>query len=130
MKFKFDYEDMRESLFKFDNERLRLTSKIYPEELAVKIDEETNTPYLYYKGVAMSNQGPIKIEFPRLDLVINSTIVSHFYDYSSYPILPLNYEMTTKMKNKSENIWFRIEKFSKEDWVQAKDFFGIEVKEK
>lgn len=138
MKFNFDYEDMKNLTFEFNDEPLHITSKIYPENLEVKIDEETNTPYLYYKGVAMSNQGPVKVEFPRLDLAISSITVSQFhreeYDYHRYPMRFLSeiedYELTTKMKNKPNNILFRVEKFNKEDWEQAKDFFGIEVKEK
>lgn len=136
MKFNFDYEDMKSLTFEFNNEPLRLTSKIYPENLEVKIDKETNTPYLYYEGVAMSNQGPVKIIFPRLGLIINSMMLEHnilpHYDEPFIPGIGFadSYRLITDMVNKNKNcIVAEVRLFDKEDWEQAKDFFGIEVKE-
>jgi hypothetical protein len=137
VKFNFDYEDMKTLTFEFNNEPLRLISKIYPENLEIKIDEETNTPYLYYEGVAMSNQGPVRVEFPRLDLVISHIGVSNFhrdeYEYRRYPVKLFSeltdYKFTTLMKNKPNTTMFSVKTFDKEDWEQAKDLFGIEIKE-
>lgn len=137
MKFNFDYEDMKNLTFEFNDEPLRITSKIYPENLEVKIDEETNTPYLRYEGVAMSNQGPVKVTFPRLDFIINSMMLEHnihpHYDESFIPGIGFvdSYRLITDVVNRNKkNIVAEIKLFDKEDWEQAKDFFGIEVKEK
>jgi hypothetical protein len=138
MKSWTDCDDLKELTFEFNNDPLELTSKIYPITLKAIKGEGIVAPHLYYEGVAMSNRGPVKVTIPRLDLIIGSITNNVLYEYDYDGIThthyfcseSMRYEIITKMQNKPGNVLIEVKLFDKEDWEQAKDFFGIEVKEK
>lgn len=133
--YNYDYEDMRELSFSCDrNAGVQITSKIYPTKIDVKIDEDMNRPYLYYEGVVQTNKGPMKITFPRLDLVLD-TIETRpcIDDIKKYDIAaPLRYvykptisqyEMTTKFSNNGEDTMFELRMFDADDYMSMKEHF-------
>lgn len=108
--YNYDYDDMRDISFSMDdNEPIQFHSQIYPTVLEVKIEEETNRPYLYYEGLVRTNKGCFKITFPKLDLVLNCIqndsksldVWDRPWGMRTYPVVT-EYETTTTFNNINE----------------------------
>lgn len=70
--YNYDYSDQADLTLSYDPcEKTRMTSKVYPTKLEIKMDEEAGRPYLYYEGITQTNHGPMMVTFPRLDLALD-----------------------------------------------------------
>ena len=127
--YNYDYDDMKEFTFSINQHTpTHLTSKVYPTKLDVKIDEETNLPYLYYEGVVQTNKGPMKVTFPQLDLVLDCMQVEKVYekDFMDVPGVYLLQTPRCKMITKFNNIYddsimFELKMFEEEDYKDMKN---------
>lgn len=125
--YNYDYEDMSDVTFSFDrNEKISMTSKVYPTKLEVKIDENTNRPYLYYEGFVHTNKGMCKITFPKLEMALDciktQTIESDIEDCLKYRYQPkiTQYKMITEFRNiTSDDVMYELRMFGESDY---KDF--------
>lgn len=130
--YNYDYSDMiNNSLFIYDaREKIRMTSKVYPTKLEVKVDEKTDRPYLYYEGIVQTNKGAMKVIFPKLDLVLNcASVVTNIEDerdflgHSTYYKVN-SYKMTTGFNNFSEDsILYELSSFNEDDGKDIKEHF-------
>lgn len=74
--YNYDYRDQADLTFSYDPcEKTRMTSKVYPTKLEIKMDEVAGRPYLYYEGITQTNHGPMMVTFPRLDLALDCVSV-------------------------------------------------------
>ena len=129
--YNYDYSDMMNLSFGYDkNEKIRFTSKVYPTNLEVKVDKETNRPYLYYEGIAQTNKGAMKVTFPKLDLVLDcvslQTYAEDERDYLGYrTCCKVNtYEMTTKFNNLNEDsVLYELMLFNEDDYKDIQKHF-------
>ena len=127
--YNYDYEDIRTLSFSFnDSEKISMTSKVYPTKLEVKMDENSNIPYLYYEGVVRTNKGMCKIVFPKLemslDCIQSRAAECDVYDYLRYKYIPrvTQYEMTTKFNNiSSDDVMYELHMFSEDDYKKFGD---------
>lgn len=125
--YNYDYDDMKEiSISLNDNNGIQLQSNIYPTKLEIKIDEEINRPYLYYEGLVRTNKGFLKIEFPRLDLVLETISYEQDqnYELAYRPLWPKvqnklvmrDYKMTTEFHNlNDETVMFYLKRLDDEE---------------
>lgn len=111
-----------------------LTSKIYPIKLEIKMDEERNIPYLYYEGIAGTNNGVIKIKFPKLDLVLSCVQIQadtkedikDFVRSNRYKPEIKEYNMTTEFNNINDcSVIFELEKLDSNDYKDLIDKLSI-----
>ena len=107
--YNYDYSDMMEINFGCDTrEKITMTSKVYPTNLEIKIDKETNRPYMYYEGIVQTNKGAMKVTIPRLDLVLDcmsvETTAEDEREFLGFKIRNKinNYKMTTSFNNIGE----------------------------
>ena len=129
--YNYDYEDMMCLTLGLDNENtVRLTSKVYPTNLEVKMDKEKNIPYLYYEGIVQTNKGAMKIKFPRLDLVLDCiTNTESIVDEERYHLAVVKptvtqYKMTTEFSNISEDsVMFELKRLDSKDYKDIREHF-------
>lgn len=129
--YNYDYEDMKDITFSYDrNEQISMTSKVYPTKLEVKIDEESNIPYLYYEGIVQTNKGPMKITFPKLDLSLDCVQIqatkSEMSEYLGYKYQPkiTQYKMITEFCNIGrDDVMYELQMFGEEDYKSMKEHF-------
>ena len=70
--YNYDYSDMRNLSFSYDTrKKTKMASKVYPTKLEIKVDKETNRPYMHNEGIVQTNKGAMKVTFPKLDLVLD-----------------------------------------------------------
>ncbi len=124
--YNYDYDDMREiNMSLNDNDGIQLQSNIYPTKLEVRVDKDINRPYLYYEGIVRTNKGFLKIEFPRLDLVLETISCEQQYRENMYlpwypktisDITMRDYKMTTEFHNlNDENVMFYLKRLDGEE---------------
>lgn len=124
--YNYDYDDMRELSFSIGDQKepIQFHSQIYPTALEVKIEEETNRPYLYYEGLVRTNKGCFKITFPKLDLVLNCIqnnsrsldVWDRPWQMRGYPVVT-EYETITTFNNIGENpVIFELVHLSTEEY--------------
>ena len=107
--YNYDYSDLMDVSFCGPREKTKMTSKVYPTKLEIKVEEETNRPYMYYEGIVNTNKGAMKVTIPKLDLVLDCISVEtneederDFLGFrSSYKVN--NYKMTTEFNNITDN---------------------------
>lgn len=130
--YNYDYSDMMNNLsFSYDTrEKTKMTSKVYPTKLEIKVDEETNRPYMYYEGIVQTNKGAMKVIFPKLDLVLDcvlcQTNAEDERDFLGYrTCYKVNtYKMTTEFNNLSEDsVLYELRLFNEEDCKDIKEHF-------
>lgn len=129
--YNYSYDDMKELTLSYEvNDALRLTSKIYPTKLEIKIDEECNIPYLYYEGIMQTNKGPMKITFPRLDLLLDcvqtQTTQKDIEEHLGYRYKPkiTQYKMITEFCNiDRDDVMYELRVFGEEDCKDMKKYF-------
>jgi hypothetical protein len=137
--YNYDYDDMREITMSLnDKDGIHCQSKIYPTKLEVKIDKDINRPYLYYEGIMRTNKGFLKIEFPRLDLVLDTISYEKQYRENMYlPWYPKtisditikDYKMTTEFHNlNDEKVMFYLKRLDAEEHKDITDQFWNGVK--
>lgn len=130
--YNYDYSDMM-SNFSFSygtGEKIKITSKVYPTKLEIKLDEETNRPYMYYEGIAQTNKGAMKITFPKLDLVldcvscqINAEDERGFLGYRTCDKVN-TYKMTTEFNNFGEDsVLYELRFLDENDCKDIKEYF-------
>ena len=127
--YNYDYSDMMNISFYDPREKTKMTSKVYPTKLEVKVDEETNRPYMYYEGIVQTNKGAMKVTFPKLDLVLDcvsvETTSEDERDFLGFRNLyRINtYKMTTEFDNVGEgHILYRLQFLSNEDCEDIKKY--------
>ena len=129
--YNYDYEDMKEMSFSIDrNEKISMTSKIYPTKLEVKIDKNLNRPFLYYEGIVHTNKGMCKIIFPKLDLALDCIAMTskqeNFEDIrNGYRYMPRvrAYKMTTEFSGlDDDNIFYEFRMFGEDDYKDFGDY--------
>jgi hypothetical protein len=129
--YNYDYSDMMNISFGYDeNEKIRFTSKLYPTNIEVKVDKETNRPYLYYEGITQTNKGAMKVTFPRLDLVLDCASIQTNSESIGDPLRFKyccqfrTYEMTTKFSNLNEDsVLYELRHFNEEDYKDIQEHF-------
>lgn len=129
--YNYDYSDMMNISFGYDeNEKTRMTSRVYPTNLEIKVDKETNIPYLHYEGIVNTNKGAMKVTFPKLDLVLDcvslQTYTADERDYLGYRTrCKVNtYKMTTEFNNLNEDsVLYELKLFNEEDHKDIKKYF-------
>jgi hypothetical protein len=128
--YNYDYSDMMNISFYNSREKTKMTSKVYPTKLEVKVDEETNRPYMYYEGIVNTNNGAMKVTFPKLDLVLDcvsvETTSEDERDFLGFRNLYRvnTYKMTTEFDNVGEvDILYRLQFLSREDCKDIKEYF-------
>ena len=122
---------MMEINFGYDpREKTTMTSKVYPTKLEIKIDEETNRPYVYYEGIVQTNKGAMKVTFPKLDLVLDcvstETTTEDERDFLGFRTRSKinNYKMTTEFNNVGEDfIIYELQYLNNEDCKDIKKHF-------
>lgn len=128
--YNYDYSDMMDVSFCDPREKTKMTSKVYPTKLEIKVEEETNRPYMYYEGIVNTNKGAMKVTIPKLDLVLDCISVEtneederDFLGFrSSYKVN--NYKMTTEFNNIADDfILYKLQFLSEEDYKDIKEFF-------
>lgn len=130
--YNYDYSDMMNQLsFSYDtNKKTTITSKVYPTKLEIKMDKDTNRPYMYYEGIVQTNKGAMKISFPKLDFVLDCVSVEttaederEFLGFRG--INRINtYKMITKFSNIGEDfILYQLQHFNNEDCKDIKEYF-------
>ena len=130
--YNYDYSDMMNNFsFSYDTrEEIKITSKVYPTKLEIKVDEETNRPYMYYEGIVQTNKGAMKITFPKLDLVldcvscqINAEYERDFLGYRTCDKVN-TYKITTEFNNIGDDfVLYELELLNKEDYKDIKEYF-------
>ena len=130
--YNYDYSDMMNNLsFSYDTrEKIKMTSKVYPTKLEIKVDEETNRPYMYYEGIVQTNKGAMKVTFPKLDLVLDcvscQTNTEDEIDFLRYrTCYKVNtYKMTTEFNNLIEDsVLYELRLLNAEDCKDIKEYF-------
>ena len=130
--YNYDYSDMMDNLsFSYDTgKKTKMTSKVYPTKIEIKVDEETNRPYMYYEGIAQTNKGAMKVTFPKLDLVLdyiscqtNAEDERNFLGYRTcYKVN--TYKMTAEFNNLGEDsVLYELRLFNEEDCKDIKEYF-------
>lgn len=111
-------------------EKTKMTSKVYPTKLEIKVDEETHRPYMYYEGIVQTNKGAMKVIFPKLDLVLDcvscQTNTEDERDFLRYETCcKVNtYKMTAEFNNIGDDfVLYELELFNKEDYKDIKEHF-------
>lgn len=139
--YNYDYDDMREITMSLnDSDGVQFQSNIYPTKLEVKVDKDINRPYLYYEGIVRTNKGFLKIEFPRLDLVLETISYEQQQNwvdtYRPWQPRILNdltmrdYKMTTEFHNlNDENVMFWLKRLDEEEHkeVGEKLWNGVKI---
>ena len=128
--YNYDYSDMMDISLYNPSEKTVITSKVYPTKLEVKIDEETNRPYMHYEGIAQTNKGAMKVIFPKLDLVLDSVSVRptiederDFFGFKSHYKI-VTYKMTTEFNSiGDDSILYELRYLSNEDCKDIKKHF-------
>ena len=130
--YNYDYSDMMNNFsFSYDTrEEIKITSKVYPTKLEIKVDEETNRPYMYYEGIAQTNKGAMKITFPKLDLVldcvscqINAEDERDFLGYRTCDKVN-TYKIITEFNNLGEgSILYELRLLNENDCKDIKEYF-------
>lgn len=130
--YNYDYSDMMNNfLFSYNTrEKTKMTSKVYPTKLEIKVDEETNRPYMYYEGIAQTNKGAMKVTFPKLDLVLDCIFVEtkaederDFLGYRTFCRVN-TYKMTTEFNNLGEDsVLYELRLLNEEDCKDIKEYF-------
>ena len=134
--YNYDYSDMMELSFSYnENEKTMMTSKVYPTNLEIKVDKETNMPYLYYEGIVQTNKGAMKVTFPKLDLVLDCVSIQTYTederDCLGYRTrCKVNtYKMTTEFNNLNEDsVLYELRLFNEKDHNDIKEHFDGQVK--
>lgn len=130
--YNYDYSDMMNSFsFTYDTrEKTKMTSKVYPTKLEIKVDDETNRPYMYYEGIVQTNKGTMKVTFPKLDLVLDcvstQTNAEDERDFLGYrTCYRVNtYKMTTEFNNIGDgSVLYELRLFNKDDYEDIKEHF-------
>lgn len=129
--YNYDYSDMMDIPLGYGNrDKMVMTSKVYPVNLEIKVDEETNRPYMYYEGIVQTNKGAMKVTFPKLDLVLDcasvKTTSEDEIDYLGFRTRWKinNYKIVTEFNNVGEDfILYRLEFISNEDRKDIKEYF-------
>ena len=131
--YNYDYSDMMNNLsFSYDTrEKTKMTSKVYPTKLEIKVDEETNRPYMYYEGIVQTNKGAMKVTFPKLDLVldcvscqINAEDEIDFLSRYRTCHKVNTYKMTTEFSNLIEgSILYELRFLNADDCKDIKKYF-------
>ena len=129
--YNYDYSDMMNLSFSYDEkEKISFTSKVYPTNLEIKVDKETNRPYLYYEGIAQTNRGAMKVTFPRLDLVLDCVSMQTNSESIGDPLRFKyccqfrTYEMTTKFSNLNEDsVLYELRHFNEDDYKDIQKHF-------
>lgn len=131
--YDYDYSDMISNIsFNCDwRKSTTMISKVYPTKLEIKVDEETNCPYMYYEGIVQTNKGAMKVTFLKLDLVLDcasiETLSVNEWDY--YPETnnfshPDTYRVTTEFRNNMDGkVIYQLELLNKEDCKDIKEYF-------
>ena len=135
--YNYDYSDMMEINFGYDTrEKITMTSKVYPTNLEIKIDKETNRPYMYYEGIVQTNKGAMKVTIPRLDLVLDcmsvETTAEDEREFLGFKIRNKinNYKMTTSFNNIGEDfIMYELRYLNNEDYKDIKEYFDKQYSE-
>lgn len=132
--YNYDYTDMMNNLsFSYDTrEKTKITSKVYPTKLEIKVDEETNRPYMYYEGITQTNKGAMKVTFPKLDLVldcvscqINAEDEIDFLGRYRTCHKVNTYKMTTEFSNLIEgSILYELRLLNADDCKDIKEYFN------
>ena len=130
--YNYDYSDMMNNFsFSYDTrEEIKITSKVYPTKLEIKVDEETNRPYMYYEGIAQTNKGAMKITFPKLDLVldcvscqINAEDERDFLGYRTCDKVN-TYKIITEFNNLGEDsVLYELRFLDENDCKDIKEYF-------
>ena len=130
--YNYDYSDMMNNFsFSYDTrEEIKITSKVYPTKLEIKVDEETNRPYMYYEGIAQTNKGAMKITFPKLDLVldcvscqINAEDERDFLGYRTCDKVN-TYKIITEFNNLGEDsVLYELRFLNENDCKDIKEYF-------
>lgn len=130
--YNYDYSDMMNNLsFSYDTrEKTKMTSKVYPTKLEIKVEEETNRPYMYYEGIVHTNKGAMKVTFPKLDLVLDcvscQTNAEDERDFLGYrTCYKVNtYKMTTEFNNLGEDsVLYELRLLNEDDCKDIKEYF-------
>lgn len=130
--YNYDYSDIMNNLsFSYDTrEKTKMTSKVYPTKLEIKVDEETNRPYMYYEGIVQTNKGAMKVTFPKLDLVLDcvscQTNAEDEIDFLRYRTCHKvnTYKMTTEFNNLIEDsVLYELRLLNAEDCKDIKEYF-------
>lgn len=129
--YNYDYTDMMEIPLGYDErEKIKMTSKVYPTKLEVRVDEYTNRPYLYYEGITQTNKGAMKVTFPKLELALDcvslQTSTADERDYLGYRTrYKINtYKMTTEFNNLNEDsVLYELSLLNEEDRKDIKEYF-------
>ena len=129
--YNYDYSDMMNISFSCDTRaKTKMTSKVYPTKLEIKVDEETNRPYMYYEGIVKTNKGAMKVTFPKLDLVLDcvscQTNAEDERDFLGYrTCYKVNtYKMTTEFNNFGEgSVLYELRLLNEEDCKDIKEYF-------
>ena len=129
--YNYDYSDMMNISFSYDEkEKINFTSKVYPTNLEIKMDKETNIPYLYYEGIVQTNRGAMKVTFPRLDLVLDCASIQTNSESIRDPLRFKyccqfrTYEMTTKFSNLNEDsVLYELRHFNEDDYKDIQKHF-------
>lgn len=130
--YNYDYSNMMDNLsFSYDTrKKTKMTSKVYPTKLEIKVDEETNRPYMYYEGIVQTNKGAMKVTFPKLDLVLDcvscQTNAEDERDFLGYrTCYKVNtYKMTTEFNNiGDDSVLYELRLFNEEDCKDIKEYF-------
>ena len=127
--YNYDYEDLRTLSFSLNSsEKISMTSRVYPTKLEVKIDENSNIPYLYYEGVVRTNKGMCKIVFPKLEMSLDciqtQATENDTSDCLRYKYIPriTQYHMTTKFNNISrDDVMYELYMFNEDDYKNFGD---------
>ena len=130
--YNYDYSDMMNNFsFSYETgEKIKITSKVYPTKLEIKVDEEINRPYMYYEGIVQTNKGAMKITFPKLDLVldcvscqINAEDERDFLGYRTHDKVN-TYKMTTEFNNFGEDsVLYELRFLDENDCKDIKEYF-------
>lgn len=129
--YNYDYSDMMNLSFGYDTrEKTTMTSRVYPTKLEIKINKETNRPYLYYEGIVQTNKGVMKVTFPKLDLALDcmsvETNTEDERDFLGFRtrFKVNNYKITTEFNNIDEDfILYQLQYLNEEDCMDVKKYF-------
>lgn len=130
--YNYDYSDIMDISFSYDTRaNTKMTSKVYPTKLEIKVDEETNRPYMYYEGIVQTNKGAMKVTFPKLDLVLNcissqiNTEDRIDYSLGYRTCYKVNtYKMITEFNNLEEgSILYELRFLNENDCKDIKEYF-------
>lgn len=132
--YNYDYSDMMDISFYNSRDKTAMTSRVYPTKLEIKMDEETNRPYMYYEGIVNTNKGAMKVTFPKLELVLDcvslQTTEEDERDFLGFRYLnKINtYKMTTEFNNVGEDfILYRLQHLNNEECKDIKEYFDKNI---